>query len=361
MTEGAQETRVARRQRAPITEAPAAAVPALLSEFDRMMAAAQAYAKADILPELYSNKPSNILIAMEIASRVGQHWLAVAQNLYVANKRPGWMTSYLIGLASVNHAFASAITWTDNGKHEKREGGAGDAKGRYPLDLVVSAHVTLLDGTKVDEPVSMEEAIADGWIRNAKYRTIPHLMLRYRSASRLIKLYAPQVAHGMMTVEELDDMPEVREVKVVDVTTLASAPVAPMKELVRELVAAEGTGGAAQEPQDAPAPSGDAEAGAEPQAPQEAAPAQPTTLPKPTPPALEPGRTIEPARLDELLDRLDEVAQLKKVGAMDLLTGIVKRRFNCEPLEVAMTKTGQLSKEVDAFIARVKSAAEATT
>ena len=51
----------------------------------------------------------------------------------------------------------------------------------------------------------MAMAKADGWTKNAKYRSIPEQMLRYRSATWLIRLYCPEVTCGMQSTDELKD------------------------------------------------------------------------------------------------------------------------------------------------------------
>ena len=65
----------------------------------------------------------------------------------------------------------------------------------------------------------MEEAKADGWTRNPKYRSMPEQMLRWRAATRLIGLYMPEVLFGLGVKEEAD----VRPAQVQDVTTPASS------------------------------------------------------------------------------------------------------------------------------------------
>ncbi len=49
-------------------------------------------------------------------------------------------------------------------------------------------------------------AEAAGWTKNPKYRSMPEHMLRYRSATLLIRLYAPEVMHGYSTAAELRDI-----------------------------------------------------------------------------------------------------------------------------------------------------------
>ena len=54
----------------------------------------------------------------------------------------------------------------------------------------------------------MENAKKDGWIdRNgSKWQTIPELMLRYRAAAFFVRQYAPEVAMGIQTREEIEDI-----------------------------------------------------------------------------------------------------------------------------------------------------------
>lgn len=333
---GNREQRVARRSRTAITEAPETAVPAALTEFDRMFAAATAYSRADILPANFKGKPENVLIAMEIANRVGQHWLAVAQNLYVVQGRPGWMTSYLIGLCRVNGVFDGPITWETTGEGET---------------LAVTAKAKMADGSPVSETVTFKEAKADGWVeRNAKYKSLPGLMLKYRSASRLIRLYAPEVAHGMLTVEEIEDMPEQREVKTIDVAALASPPKAalplPVGAVIQDVAAA-----LAQEAQDAPATPTPAEPRAQ---AQEAQQAQPVASQQASG-----DRLIHPTQVDVLLDRLDDVARRKKVPPMLLLAELCVRVFGSRNVyELPASDVPRLRAEVDKLVTNVKSNAE---
>jgi hypothetical protein len=49
----------------------------------------------------------------------------------------------------------------------------------------------------------MAEAKADGWTQNPKYKSIPEQMLRWRSATRLISLFLPEVLFGLAVREEM--------------------------------------------------------------------------------------------------------------------------------------------------------------
>jgi hypothetical protein len=60
-------------------------------------------------------------------------------------------------------------------------------------------------GEEVSFTVSMATAKAEGWTANKKYQTLGPLMLRYRSATLLIRLYCPEVMMGMPGVDEIED------------------------------------------------------------------------------------------------------------------------------------------------------------
>ena len=47
---------------------------------------------------------------------------------------------------------------------------------------------------------------SEGWISNAKYKTMPSVMFRYRAATFFVRQTCPQVLSGAQTVEELEDI-----------------------------------------------------------------------------------------------------------------------------------------------------------
>ena len=61
-------------------------------------------------------------------------------------------------------------------------------------------------GEVVKVSVSMETAKKEGWTRNTKYQTMPEQMLRYRSATWLIRLHCPEVLLGMQASDEISDV-----------------------------------------------------------------------------------------------------------------------------------------------------------
>ena len=73
--------------------------------------------------------------------------------------------------------------------------------------MVVTAKAKLKKtGEIVKVSVSMETAKKEGWTRNTKYQTMPQQMLRYRSATWLIRLHCPEVLLGMQASDEITDV-----------------------------------------------------------------------------------------------------------------------------------------------------------
>jgi hypothetical protein len=154
---------------------------------------ATALSKSGLLPEHFKDKPASVLIALAMARRLREDPFVVLQSVHVIHGKPGFSAQYVIARANLSGVFSTPIQFEETGK--------GD-------ELAVRAYATLAStNTVVEFTVSMEMAKAEGWATRAgnKYKTMPGLMLRYRAATFLVRLFAPQVMLGMQTAEELRD------------------------------------------------------------------------------------------------------------------------------------------------------------
>lgn len=161
--------------------------------FAHMQRVAKVYAASQLAPTHLQNKLPDVFIALQIALEMGENPIMVMQNIYFVSGRAGWKTEYMIARANKSGVFRGRIRW--------RSAGAGD-------DLAVTA-VAILADTEEEEitaTATMAMAKAEQWVKNPKYRTMPEHMLRWRSATMLIRLYAPEVMMGQSTADELDDM-----------------------------------------------------------------------------------------------------------------------------------------------------------
>lgn len=133
---------------------------------------------------------ANAVLVLNMAHRLNEDPLTVAQSIFFVGGRPGWNTSYCIAKANQHGVFRDPIDWEVKGKGET---------------LSVTAFGILRGtGKRVQVTCDMEMAKKEGWTKNAKYSSMPEQMLRYRSAAFLIRLYCPEVMVGVPSVVEIE-------------------------------------------------------------------------------------------------------------------------------------------------------------
>lgn len=133
---------------------------------------------------------ANGMLVFNMAHRLQEDPLTVAQNIYFVGGRPGWNTTYMIAKANQHGVFKDVIDWEVKGK--------GDS-------LSVTAFAVLSGtGRRVSVTLDMETAKKEGWTKNTKYQSIPEQMLRYRTAAFLIRLYCPEVMVGVPSAIEIE-------------------------------------------------------------------------------------------------------------------------------------------------------------
>ena len=125
----------------------------------------------------------------------------LAGQAHIVKGRTGFATSFLIGLVNSRAKLQTPIDWTVSG-----EGAA----------LAVTCSATDSHGIVRDVTITMEQARAWGWAKTDPWRADPALMLRYRSAAQLIRLYFSASVFGLplVSVEELRDIRDEERVTV---------------------------------------------------------------------------------------------------------------------------------------------------
>lgn len=133
---------------------------------------------------------ANGTLVMNMAVRLNEDPLTIAQNIFFVSGKPSWSSSYMIGKANQHGVFRDPISWDISGE--------GD-------DLSVTAYaVVAATGKRVEATCDMAMAKAENWVKNPKYKSMPVQMLRYRSATFLIRLYAPEVMVGIPSQVEVE-------------------------------------------------------------------------------------------------------------------------------------------------------------
>lgn len=156
---------------------------------------AKVYADSSLVPAQYQKNLGNVLIAQNMAHRMGADVLMVMQNLYIVHGKPGWSAQFLIACFNESGRF-SAIKYRFVGEPGQDE---------YGCIAYTTEHAT---GDKVEGVcVTMGMAKAEGWLSKSgsKWKTMPDLMLRYRAATFLVRCTAPEIGLGLLTREELAD------------------------------------------------------------------------------------------------------------------------------------------------------------
>jgi len=167
-----------------------------LQSFELAQRAAALLAKSSLVPKEYQNNLPNCVIALNMASRMGADPLMVMQNLYIVHGRPGWSSQFLISTFNTSGRF-SALRYEWVGEEGK------DSWGCRAWAIEKATEEKLTGST-----VTIDLAKKEGWYQKngSKWQTMPQQMLMYRAASWFIRAYAPELAMGMHTEEEIIDV-----------------------------------------------------------------------------------------------------------------------------------------------------------
>jgi hypothetical protein len=206
-----------------------------LQSFELMQRAAKLLSNSTLVPTAYrawdekkkAENPhalANCVVALNMAQRVGADPLMVMQNLYIVEDRPSWSAQWVISALNGCGRFSPLrFDIQDLGEKEVEYETTKWVNG----DRVVSKNKAIVrnlecvawaaekeTGKRITSPaVSIEMAVKEGWYgkQGSKWKTMPEVMLRYRTASFFGRIYAPEFLMGLQTVEELQDVIEARK------------------------------------------------------------------------------------------------------------------------------------------------------
>lgn len=178
------------------------------AQFELCQRVAQAYNASTIVPTQYRGKEGfgNMVIAVDMAIRMGVSPIAVCQQMSVVQGRPAWSGSFLIAAVNATGRF-SPLRFEEVGEPMKPG-----------WKVRAWAHEINPDGSYGErlngDWISTELVNAEGWSKKAgsKWLTMPRQMARYRAGAFFQRVYAPEVAMGMRTVDEEIDIANSRTV-----------------------------------------------------------------------------------------------------------------------------------------------------
>jgi len=220
------------------------------SGFDQIQRVARALSASTLVPVQYraftevkeygkviGHEPNsaglpNCIVALNMAHRMGADPLMVMQNLYIIEGRPSWSSQFVIAAINSCGRFSPLrFEMSEPGKPQEITYTATVWKNKQKVDEVRKVKVQhqtcrawVIEketGDRLDGPtVSIQMAIDEGWLtkNGSKWLTMPDIMLRYRAAAMLGRLYAPELLMGLQTREEHDDYIEPRDTDIQGMT-----------------------------------------------------------------------------------------------------------------------------------------------
>ncbi len=169
--------------------------------FESMQRIANLFASSDIVPKQYQGNLANCFIAVDMALRMNANPLMVCQNLYIVHGNPAWSAQFLIATFNKSGRFSSL-------RYEFQGEPGHDDWGCRAVAIEFSTKEKL-----VGPLITIAMAKKSGWYskkdkygnESSKWQTMPEMMLRYRAAAWFVRAYAPEIAMGLQTVEEVRD------------------------------------------------------------------------------------------------------------------------------------------------------------
>lgn len=150
------------------------------------------FSKANILPKHFNGSRENCFIILGLAQRLRVDPFALMQKAYMVHGKIGLEAQAVIAIANRSGRLRGSIKFELTGQGDSRQ---------------CRAYATLDDGSVVEEVMSVQIAKSMGWWSkpDSMWPKMTDLMLRYRSASWLCRVYLPDIMLGIDFSDELRD------------------------------------------------------------------------------------------------------------------------------------------------------------
>jgi len=163
------------------------------SGFEHAWRVARMFAQSALVPDHLRDRVPDVAVVLLMAWRLNEDPLVMMQHTHIVKGKAGFSAQYVIARANRSGVFHGRIKYSETAKPGDKE-------------YAVTAYGTLAEtGDTVSFTASMAMARAEGWTKNAKYQSMPQVMLSYRAATLLVRLNAPDVMLGASTAEEIED------------------------------------------------------------------------------------------------------------------------------------------------------------
>jgi len=150
-----------------------------------------------IVPADYRGRENipNCMIALNMAQRLEIDPLMIMQNMYIVHGKPSWSSQFMIACVNESGLF-TALRYDITGTVDTNDWGC------------VAWAIEKSTGERLESArVTIGMAKSEKWYdkNGSKWKTMPELMMRYRSATFFARTYCPQLTMGFSTQEEVID------------------------------------------------------------------------------------------------------------------------------------------------------------
>lgn len=156
-------------------------------------------AGSTLIPKEFQGNASNVMIALNLSSRMGADPLAIMQSMYIVHGKPSFSASFIGGILE------------ESGKFEFLEYRYQGTEGKddYGCRIVTTVKSS---GQEIHGPlITVAMAKAEGWWgkSGSKWPTLTETMLGNRAITFFARRYAGSILLGMSSTDELEDIRDV--------------------------------------------------------------------------------------------------------------------------------------------------------
>lgn len=159
-------------------------------------------ANSTLIPKEFQGNPSNVMIALNLSSRMNADPLAIMQSMYIVHGKPSFSASFMAAVIEESGKFG----------HLSYEmcGSPGQDDYGCRVTSTIASTGEAIQGTWV----TVKMAKAEGWWSKSgsKWPNMTEQMLRYRAVAFFGRLFAGSVLLGMQTSEEMDDIKDINPI-----------------------------------------------------------------------------------------------------------------------------------------------------
>ena len=164
-------------------------------------------AGSTLIPKEFQGNASNVMIALNLSSRMGADPLAIMQSMYIVHGKPSFSASFIGGILEESGKFGF-LDYQYQNEPAPGEQPAAD----YGCRIVTTVKAT---GQEIQGPlITVAMAKAEGWWNKSgsKWPALTETMLGNRAITFFARRYAGSILLGMNSTDELEDMKEINPV-----------------------------------------------------------------------------------------------------------------------------------------------------